>query len=110
MVKILLERGAVAKMVDDDVGITPLNVAADYGKLEVVKTLVEGGADPDRKERLGRTPLRMIKLTFDFNKLLLKGVGPHETDRHGRLMAECNRLNDVVQVLLQGRVKSGGCR
>jgi ankyrin repeat protein len=43
----------------DTDGCTPLHVAAQFGHLDVTKSLVEGGADFNYTDRDGYTPLML---------------------------------------------------
>ncbi|KFQ92319.1 Ankyrin repeat and SOCS box protein 3, partial [Nipponia nippon] len=56
IMKILLEKGA-SKECKDDFGITPLFVAAQYGKLESLRLLVSHGADINCQAKDRATPL-----------------------------------------------------
>ncbi|KAM6138072.1 ankyrin repeat and SOCS box protein 3 isoform 1-T2 [Phoenicopterus ruber ruber] len=56
IMKILLEKGA-SKECEDDFGITPLFVAAQYGKLESLRLLVSHGADVNCQAKDRATPL-----------------------------------------------------
>ncbi|KAM6298254.1 ankyrin repeat and SOCS box protein 3 [Aegotheles albertisi] len=56
IMKILLEKGA-SKECKDDFGITPLFVAAQYGKLESLRLLVSHGADVNSQAKDRATPL-----------------------------------------------------
>lgn len=42
---------------------TPLHEAAAKGKYEICKLLIEHGADPEKKNRDGKTPLDLVKET-----------------------------------------------
>jgi outer membrane protein assembly factor BamB len=54
----LLEKGADVNT-ESDRGTTPLYIASEQGYVDVVRILLERGADPDTKDlELGRTPLR----------------------------------------------------
>ncbi|NXK04439.1 ASB3 protein, partial [Herpetotheres cachinnans] len=56
IMKVLLEKGA-SKECKDDFGITPLFVAAQYGKLESLRLLVSHGADVNCQAKDKATPL-----------------------------------------------------
>ncbi|XP_032845372.2 ankyrin repeat and SOCS box protein 3 isoform X2 [Tyto alba] len=56
ILKILLEKGA-SKECKDDFGITPLFVAAQYGKLESLRLLLSHGADINCQAKDRATPL-----------------------------------------------------
>ncbi|MCE1245777.1 MAG: ankyrin repeat domain-containing protein, partial [Firmicutes bacterium] len=40
----------------------PLHFAASAGKTDILKSLIQNGADPDMKDKFGRTPLFMAVL------------------------------------------------
>jgi hypothetical protein len=56
--RLLLEHGAVINVQDQD-GWTPLQVASDFGALEVVRLLLEHGADVEAKKNDGQTALQV---------------------------------------------------
>ena len=61
----LLARGVDVDAANDR-GVTPLYIAAEQGYLELVKLLLERGADPNVKDlEWGRTPLRHASLGGD---------------------------------------------
>lgn len=55
--KVLLEHGANVNMATKDTGATPLYAAAYEGHDEIVRALVEGGADINVADMHGKTPL-----------------------------------------------------
>ena len=55
--ELLLERGAEIDARDEDSGATPLYNAASWGKLDVVKLLIDKGADVTARNKAGKTPL-----------------------------------------------------
>ncbi|KAF8476566.1 ankyrin repeat-containing domain protein, partial [Russula ochroleuca] len=60
--QLLLEHGAdvnarIEHGGDDDNGRTPLHTAANYGRVEVVRVLLEHGANVGAEDNKGRTPL-----------------------------------------------------
>ncbi|KFQ68169.1 Ankyrin repeat and SOCS box protein 3 [Phaethon lepturus] len=79
IMKILLEKGA-SKECKDDFGITPLFVAAQYGKLESLRLLVSHGADVNCQAKDRATPL-LIAAQEGHAKcvelLLSKGADPN---------------------------------
>ncbi|NXL00359.1 ASB3 protein, partial [Mesembrinibis cayennensis] len=79
IMKILLEKGA-GKECKDDFGITPLFVAAQYGKLESLRLLVSHGADINCQAKDRATPLLIAAQeghTECVELLLSKGADPN---------------------------------
>ena len=111
-VRRLLSSGVNPNCVDDSrayasYGETPLHRAADRGNNEVVKILLEGGADPDATDSLAKTPLH--KAIRSNNKgavklLLDAGASP---DPDGNTMtplywAAREGKTELVKMLLDG--------
>jgi ankyrin repeat protein len=70
----------------DEYGGTPLHNAANFGHDEVVTSLLEAGADPNKKDDDLRTPLHYAVLEGHEGivKLLLEqGAEPNTKDKHG---------------------------
>jgi ankyrin repeat protein len=87
VVQVLLERGAKPSQASRDQGFTPLHsaVATDAGPVEheIVRLLLEAGADPNAKSREGATPLHSAAFTGDLESaelLLAYGADPNATD------------------------------
>jgi predicted LPLAT superfamily acyltransferase len=59
-VKVLLEAGANANAVSAR-GDTALHIAAHDGRLEVLRELVAGGADPSLRNAAGQTALELVE-------------------------------------------------
>ncbi|KAM6207572.1 ankyrin repeat and SOCS box protein 3 isoform 3-T3 [Sarcoramphus papa] len=79
IMKILLEKGA-SKECKDDFGITPLFVAAQYGKLESLRLLVSHGADVNCQAKDRATPLLIAAQEGHLEcveLLLSKGADPN---------------------------------
>ena len=53
---LLLDRGAAVNAVDEEFRSTPLGLAARWGHLEMVRFLLERGADPDAAGAKWATP------------------------------------------------------
>ena len=56
MVKLLLDAGAAADPTNKN-GVTPLMMAAGRGNLEIVRALLDKGANPSRTDFTGRDAL-----------------------------------------------------
>ncbi|KAF8419529.1 ankyrin repeat-containing domain protein, partial [Tirmania nivea] len=80
LIKLLLEKGAtcgVSELVFEFRGVAPLHIAAQNGKLEIVRLLLERGANPNVRDCQNYTPLqRALELNdpdgTDIAKLLLQ--------------------------------------
>lgn len=71
---------------DEQSGMTPLEHAVEGGNVEIVRTLVLGGARADGKDDSGRTPLMRLgtKATGDLvRELLSAGAKVNERDKDG---------------------------
>lgn len=75
-IKLLLKYGADPDITEDERNRTPLFIAARYGKLELVKILFDGGADPNAQTSGGTTPLdQAIKNKHEDVAEYLRSVG-----------------------------------
>lgn len=70
--ELLIKHGAVVN-VADLWKFTPLHEAAAKGKYEICKLLIRHGADPEKKNRDGKTPLDLVKETDVDIQDLLRG-------------------------------------
>ena len=85
-VRRLLSIGMVNINCEDDRKSTPLLVAASNGHEDVVKLLLDNGADPDKADRYKWTALHWATYykEEDVVKLLLeRGAQPNKSDRYG---------------------------
>lgn len=57
VVKDFIEKGENVNEKDDHFGISPLHLAAFYGRTEIVKLLLKNKADINAKDKEGETPL-----------------------------------------------------
>ena len=71
--RLLIEHGAMLDPVDDDYQSTPLGMAARWGHIEMVKYLLESGADINKAGAKSATPLKWAqkKGHKEIEKLLL---------------------------------------
>jgi ankyrin repeat protein len=89
--KVLLENGADVRMASRPAGFTPLHsaVADDAGEVtkDLVKMLIDAGADPNAKNANGSTPLHTAAFTGDIavlEMLLEAGGDATARDKEGR--------------------------
>lgn len=67
VVKLLVEAGASVDIAEAQGGWTPLLQAADQRHADVVRYLLDHGANPNTKTRLGKTPLSVALAGSPFN-------------------------------------------
>ena len=82
----LLKDGADPNEIDDDDGATPLHDAAPSGNATTVKSLVEGGANIERRDYDGYSPLDIAITSVNtaaINALLQNGADPNSVDDAG---------------------------
>ena len=85
---------------------TPLHKAVSRGHTDVVKLLLDAGADPNKAINFGHTPLTLavVNGNVDIVKILLdKGADPNTRDFYGDTPLRFTTINgntDMVKVLL----------
>ena len=65
LVKLLIKYGAKVNYIDPKTGATPLHRAMYMFRSEVVKVLIENGADLSIKNKKGQTPIDVLKSKSD---------------------------------------------
>ena len=106
--RLLLEHGADVNTRTNH-GQTPLHVAAEYGRVEVVYVLLEHGANVDAEDNSGRTPLHThchtavdYKNTEVVRVLLEHGANVGAEDNEGKTafhIASVNGMDEVMNLL-----------
>ena len=91
---------------------TPLYQAAWHGYTDVVKVLLDGGAEPDKPNCAGYTPLHVVAFSFsnkgrtDVVKLLLDGGAQPNKENHNNGMTPLSIAaefghKEMIQLLLE---------
>ena len=96
----LLQHGVAATRVRDGCGCQPLHYASNRGKPELVRLLLQAGADVDPQDAEGRTPLMYAvcaERTMVALLLLVHGANLYTKDRHGKTA----ELHDAERYLLE---------
>jgi ankyrin repeat protein len=107
VVRRLLQAGAELNSREDESGSTPLMEALRYGRVELVRVLLDAGADIHRQKDNGVTPLMMASQTGDIEavQLLLEaGADINRKDESGwtALSNAAIRANpEVVDALIK---------
>ena len=99
--RILLKKGADVE--EEYIGRTPLYQATFYGNAEIVSLLAEAGADVNKRNALGQTPLFMATNVAVAQALVDHGAQIDIRDNQNQplLTTICHRQPDVVQFLIE---------
>ncbi len=100
-VKMLLKSGENIDERDPKYGSTPLIYAAQAGHTDVVKLLLDNGADINAKTKLGQTALIQASLAGDADivKLLLDRGAKLDAEDRGKLLMATLNYSDVIKLL-----------
>jgi len=81
VVKWLLDAGADPNASRDFDKVSPLHIAAQRGRVQVVETLIQGGADVNQPNHVGTTPC--MKYRQVVRLLLRAGADPYRRNKNG---------------------------
>ena len=96
----LLQHGSAASRVRDGCGCQPLHYASNRGKPELVRLLLQAGADVDPTDVEGRTPLMYAvcaERTMVALLLMAHGANLYTKDRRGKTA----ELHDAERYMLE---------
>lgn len=101
-VRALLEYGADTEIAEHLHGNTALHTAAAYGREDLARILLDGGADPNSRNHSGATPLHAAaeKGTAKVLRLLVsRGADPNARDLWERLPLELAARDGLREIL-----------
>ncbi len=107
LVRLLVQHGADVNAADFDQKWTPLHFAARDHKEEIVRVLLEAGANVDAIDSFGNTPLWRAVMTASSNLAVIKelikhGADPYKKNNHGIAPIDIARQSgrdDIVSAL-----------
>jgi len=109
IVKLLLENDTSDINLQDESGFTPLMAAAVWKKTDVVKHLLDHGADPNIRDNMGNTALFRTIFTKNneaLRMLILNGANvdiPNNSGSTPRMMLENTKQGLIMKQALQDR-------
>jgi ankyrin repeat protein len=108
LVRLLVQHGADVNTADFDQKWTPLHFAARDHKEEIVRILLEAGANVDAIDSFGNTPLWRAVMTASSNlaairALIKHGADPYKNNNHGVASIDIARQSgrDDIAALLE---------
>ncbi|MCJ1279828.1 hypothetical protein MMC21_007652 [Puttea exsequens] len=107
--RLLLEFEADTSILDFHTGASPLSVAAQRGYCQIIRILLESGADLDLKDREGRTALLRAVNRGEIDavrELMDHSVDLESIDNNGQTLlhgAAIKGYTDIARLLLEGR-------
>jgi ankyrin repeat protein len=116
MIEVLLDAGADVNQVELRGGMSALHQACFWGLDDAVAILLGRGADPNARDKNGKTPLmylpgrstaRSIRIT---EMMLAHGADPNAVDAKGRTLVEQMRakhLLDEIELLKRHTSEDG---
>ena len=88
-------------------GITPLFIASEKGHLDIVKLLIDKGADVHAKDTFGKTALNLASQRLEIVKLLIeKGAEVNAKTKKGLTALVCaggTQKHEIIKVLLENK-------
>ena len=93
----------------------PLQKVSMYGHIAIVQLLLNGGANPNKRDRFGVTPLHNASSMGHIKVvqiLLERGANPNNRDRTGYTPLHCAARRGhtkVIRILLDGGAKPNKC-
>ena len=103
-IRSLVAHGALADL-SDAAGQTPLHIAATFAKTDVAQILLDAGAQPNPRDRLGLTPLaRTLRYPA------VSGSGPVDTREVAELLKRFGALDPDAAPKTAGSRQSAGER
>ena len=92
--RLLLKYGADPDVVNVNSDLTPMSIAIAYDRFNVVAILLEGGADPNKADKDGRTPFMMaLRDEATIRTMLAHGADVNWRDNNGISVLKWAHIN-----------------